>query len=414
MTNTHFTITGAEHFPIGARPNLSPSLPAGFYTIESCMQRGPFFRRIEPMSLPPKLYGDIEVRADRIKTTFAKRRAGTTGVMLSGEKGSGKTLLGRKLAIDCCEAGMPIIVLNKPLAGDALGGMLQTIGSPFVLFIDEFEKVYGKEHQEALLTVLDGVFTLHMLAILTTNDNTRLIDPLMNRPGRIFYRMHYAGLTPEFVREFGEDHLSDKGQIDNLVRLATLTSLNFDQMNALIEEMNRYGESLIEAVQFLNVDVEAGEVNYTIEEVEYEGKSYATRDITRYTISVDLMNGDPKEWSYVVLMRENTEGLNYEQLRLMPEVRHGDEYGRTWDLTRFNREIFHEFRLTGGKGGDKEEEAPPVPSHFPWGVRVVKDCTEAKVLPDGRIEAVFPTCEGKTIRLTLRRPWSSVERKRLL
>lgn len=390
-TNTNFSVRGSQFFPIGQHPRIEPTLPPAFYTIEICPERGPHFSLIEPMTLPPKLYGDIAMRADRIKNTFASRKRGTTGVMLSGEKGSGKTLLGRKLAIDCCDAGMPVIVLNKPLAGDLLGHMLQSIGSPFVLFIDEFEKIYAKEHQEAMLTVLDGVFTLHMLAILTTNDETRLIDPLLNRPGRVFYRMHYAGLTPEFVREFATDHMRDATQVEELVRLAGLISLNFDQMSAIIEEMNRYGEKLIDAIQFLNVEIDTGEVRFSIEGAEFKGRAYEIRDVTTFSFVVDLFDGDPEEHTIVCLMHENAEGLTYKQLRLRQDIRLGVDYGRSYD-SRFSRDKFH----------DLNEE---VPSHYPVGHLVVQNCKEAKARPDGLIEARFPTRAGDEITLLLRRPW---------
>jgi hypothetical protein len=391
VSTTSFSINGSEHFPIGA-PNIAPSLPAAFYTIEICMQRGPFFKRIEPMTLPPKLYGDVLDRAERIKRTFSTRKRGTTGVMLSGEKGSGKTLLGRKLAIDCVAAGMPVIVLNKPLAGDMLGNMLQTIGSPFVLFIDEFEKVYAKEHQEAMLTVLDGVFTLHMLAILTTNDDTRLVDPLLNRPGRIFYRLHYAGLTPDFVREFATDHVKDATQVDELVRLASLTSLNFDQLAALVEEMNRYGETMIEAIQFLNVDLDVGPVRYSVEGARYRGVNYSARECLTYQFEVNLFDGDPDEWGALSLFVENVGRATYKELLSNGHVRLGVDYGRCFD-TRFSHDKYHSC---------VEDEGP---SHHPYGLRVMQACKEAKPTADGLIEATFPTSDGTDVTLLLRRPF---------
>jgi len=389
---TSFSINGADHWPIGA-PSIAPSLPPAFYTIEVDMQRGPFFKRIDPMTLPPKLYGDVPVKAERILTTFKSRKRGTTGVMLSGEKGSGKTLLGRKLAIECCANGMPVIVLNKPMAGDMLGSILQTIGSPFVLFIDEFEKVYAKEHQEAMLTVLDGVFTLHMLAILTTNDESRLIDPLLNRPGRVFYRMHYAGLTPEFVREFATDHVKDATQVGELVRLASLTSLNFDQMSALIEEMNRYDEKLIDAMQFLNVDLDVGEVRYTIEGAKFQGVTYATRECLTFTFEANLFDGDD-DWNPVVLLAANTSGKSYKEMRGDVLIRHAVDYARSYD-NRFSIEKFN------------QGECAEIPSHHPILVFTIKECKSAKTTSDGLIEATFPTRGGGEITLTLRRPYKT-------
>ena len=207
-----------------------------------------------------------------------------TGVLLSGEKGSGKTLLGKKLAVDLLTRNnQPIITVDFGVSGQMFASFLQRIGQPITLFFDEFEKIYNEESQNGLLSLLDGVYPVKMLAILTTNDNSRLSQPLLNRPGRIFYKIDYNGLDFSFVKDYVEENLANKENVNDFLRLATMVELNFDQMKALVEEMNRYDETVLEAVQMLNVDMESDYATFDLKALVLDGKNIsADRFATTY------------------------------------------------------------------------------------------------------------------------------------
>ena len=74
----------------GATQTLN-RLPTAIYVV-SVDQNGNFFLKEEDegFSLPPKLYGDTAKRAERIINTYLDRDNRSTGVLLSGHKGSGK------------------------------------------------------------------------------------------------------------------------------------------------------------------------------------------------------------------------------------------------------------------------------------------------------------------------------------
>jgi len=226
---------------------------------------------VEPFTLPDKIYGNLTKRADRIRETFLDRD-NSTGVLLLGEKGSGKTLLGKQVAIDLYENhNQPCIIVNKPLSGDALGTFLQRLNRPVTVFLDEFEKVYDKNDQEAMLTVLDGVYPMKLMAILTANSSERMIAPLRDRPGRVFYSITYTGLEYQFVVDYAKENLKDQSQMDEISRLAAMTELNFDQLQALIEEMNRFDESVLDAIQYLNISLQSDEQAYTVKALTVDG-----------------------------------------------------------------------------------------------------------------------------------------------
>ena len=232
--------------------DVHPKLPPGTYII---VMPGPgmfAFDEVESFKLPKKLYGDTTANADRILRTFADRPNGT-GVMLNGEKGSGKTLLAKTLAIKAAKMGVPTILINAEWHGDGFNKLIQSIDQPAILIFDEFEKVYESETQEEILTLLDGVFPTKKLFVFTCNDKWKVNQHMRNRPGRVFYYLEYKGLGVEFVREYCEDNLNNKDHIDGVCILSHLYDhFNFDMLTAIVEEMNRYNENAQDATRILN------------------------------------------------------------------------------------------------------------------------------------------------------------------
>jgi hypothetical protein len=80
---------------------------------------------------------------------------------------------------------------------------------------------------------------------------------MRNRPGRIYYMIDFKGLAESFIREYCEDNLENKQHIDKICSIASLFhQFNFDMLKALVEEMNRYGESPQDALRMLNASPE--------------------------------------------------------------------------------------------------------------------------------------------------------------
>jgi hypothetical protein len=225
------------------------ALPSGTYTLKKDLS-GFYFEQIDNFELPKKVYGDLTRNRDRILNTFLDR-SNATGVMLAGEKGSGKTLLGKALSIEAAAThDIPTIVLNTPFCGDEFNTLVQEMHQPALFFFDEFEKVYSEDAQEAILTLLDGVYPTKKLFIITTNDKWKVDRHMRNRPGRIFYMLDFAGLDREFIREYAEDNLDNKAHVNSVMVVASLFSeFNFDMLKALVEEMNRYKETAQDAMR---------------------------------------------------------------------------------------------------------------------------------------------------------------------
>lgn len=249
-SGTSFRVTSKESM------DLHEVLPAGNYTIAQDPFGNFSLVQIDSFELPSKLYGKTARHTERIINTFLERSP-STGVMLNGEKGSGKSLLAKNISAELATQGVPTIVINHPWTGDGFFKLIQDIDQPCVVLFDEFEKVYDREGQESILTLLDGVFGSKKLYIITCNDKWRVDQNMRNRPGRIFYMIDFKGLDASFVTEYCQDNLINKSHISQITGISGLfTEFNFDMLKALVEEMNRYGESPQEALEMLNAKPE--------------------------------------------------------------------------------------------------------------------------------------------------------------
>lgn len=253
--------------------DITEHLPGGNYTISKDAMSGQLFlEHIDNFNVPSKIYGDCLRHTDRVVRTFLDR-PNATGVMLTGEKGAGKTLLTKNVCMKLAEMNIPTIVINAPWCGDTFNSFIQSIEQPCAILFDEFEKVYDRDDQEKILTLLDGVFPSKKLFLLTSNDKWRVDFHMRNRPGRIFYMLDFKGVDASFIREYCNDNLNAKEHIERIVNISTMfKEFNFDMLKALVEEMNRYNETPQQALTMLNAKPEFdGETKYEIK-ILHEGK----------------------------------------------------------------------------------------------------------------------------------------------
>jgi len=242
-----------------ARMDVRDRLPAGCYTVCKNPLSGEYFlEEGEQFILPKKLYGKTERHSARVLKTFENRQPGTqVGVFLSGTKGSGKTLLAKHIAQ---KSGLPVIVVNAAYTDDRFMRTMQGIEQEAVILFDEFEKVYNEEDQEAILTLFDGVYTVRdKLMIITCNDKYKVKGFFHNRPSRLRYAIGFESLEKEFVEEYCADQLRDKSYADKITMLCTVCDeFNFDMLQTLVDELNRYGGDFEDTLDILNVKPATG------------------------------------------------------------------------------------------------------------------------------------------------------------
>lgn len=267
-------------------------LPVATYTVKFNDMTGEFFlETIADFEIPSKIYGKSNTHANRILQTFESRPL-QTGVLLSGIKGAGKTLLAKQVSVMAVQRGYPTIVINKPWTGDEFNSFVQSITTPAVIIFDEFEKVYDWHEQRKILTLFDGVFSTKKLFVVTTNDHREVSEFMTNRPGRMYYNLKFDTLGIDFIEEYLNDKLDNKTRIPEILKYAQVFNFfNFDMLVAAVEEMNRYNESLSDVLQVLNITPEnrtsdTYTVSTVVNGIEYEiEKSFSGFNPSRFEYS---------------------------------------------------------------------------------------------------------------------------------
>ena len=228
-------------------------LPAKTYTVAKSIA-GYYLKVIEDFTLPSKIYGNVAKKAQRIISTFNDRKH-STGVLLKGLKGSGKTMLSKMISVELLKLGKPTIVINNGYSDSDFLKFLQDIDTETVILFDEFEKNYSRQDMEKLLTLLDGTMDSKKLFLFTVNSDY-LIDAMRNRPNRIFYNISFGGLSENEVVAYCEDALLDKSLIQHVVATSKIYDpFNFDMLKSLVEEMNRYKCSVKDALEWLSFEL---------------------------------------------------------------------------------------------------------------------------------------------------------------
>lgn len=234
----------------------SESIPAGHYKHHFDGDTGRnYIERIDtPSPANHKVYGDYTNRIERIITRLNHNPNKNTGVLLSGHKGTGKSIFLQQLAVKGLSLDLPIIHITMCTPG--LAHYISTIKQQCIIIMDEFEKTFPtKEQQNTLLTILDGsTHSTNHLYVLAINDLDKMSDFFIDRPGRVHYHFKSSFLTIEQIREYLQDNLNEKAKerFDEVVGYTLCINCTYDILNAVVYEVNA-GTSIEEIKNSLNV-----------------------------------------------------------------------------------------------------------------------------------------------------------------
>lgn len=259
---------------------IHENLPLGVYQLTKRLDGEYDLIKIKDLSLPNKLYGDLSIVDKWIKSfnTFDKN----LGILLSGLKGSGKTIYAKKFCID---SKRPVILINEPISGEGFNRILsakELNGS--VIFIDEYEKIYNdRDKENLLLSILDGQVDNHLAFVLTVNESSLVSSNIINRPGRIKYLKSFGSLDFDTIDQVIQDRLDNQKHKDDLVSsLKKLDFITYDILNTIIDEINIFDEPASICCKNLNLSRE--DVYVKVSE-EIDGISYDTNVITKILFS---------------------------------------------------------------------------------------------------------------------------------
>ena len=239
-------------------------LPPKIYTVQYDQMVG-FYLAItkDELELPPKIYGNTPNRVEKCISTYKQRNA-STGILLTGDKGTGKTLLMSLLANKVIsELNLPVILIKDAFAGSKFVSFIETIGECALVF-DEFGKMYNSNDrhmnendvpQTALLSLMDGVDKTKRLFVLTENSELDINEFMLNRPSRIYYHFKYKKLDESSITGYCEDNDVSKEIIKEIIELSRRTRIfSFDMLQAIVEEHLRFNSSIDELTLDLNID----------------------------------------------------------------------------------------------------------------------------------------------------------------
>lgn len=231
-------------------------LPVATYAIDFSKMTGYSLRQVAPLTQGEEtVYGSHVQRVNRIIRAY-RAMGRSLGVILSGDKGMGKSLMLRMLSQQAREQlDLPTILVQHATPG--LAAFLDDLGEVAVVF-DEFEKIFPSngedEAQNQFLTLFDGISTTKRLYVLSVNNLGKVNDFMQNRPGRFHYHMRFAYPEPEIVATYLRDQVPGiaDAQVDEVVEFSRKYDLNFDHLRAIAFEL-RLGERFDQVIGDLNI-----------------------------------------------------------------------------------------------------------------------------------------------------------------
>lgn len=273
---------------------LLTSLPAQTYLVNFDKHSGFFLTKYMDITVSEKMYGVHNAKLTKVMAAFNSFER-NLGVILSGDKGIGKSSFAKLLAVECIRTGIPVIVVNTYIPGIAeyLASFDQTV---MVLF-DEFDKTFkvsnnGVDAQAEMLTLFDGLAQGKKMFVVTCNSLTGLNDFLVNRPGRFHYHFRFGYPTAEDIREYLSDKVNKEfhSEINKVVSFSRKIDLNYDCLRAIAFELNT-GISFKEAILDLNIvrDNHNYSNNYICKLYLNNGEIWEKRD------SIDMFSENKEE-----------------------------------------------------------------------------------------------------------------------
>lgn len=232
-------------------------IPAGTYVL--CFEKlSGFFLRAKPdMQIKEKVYGQHINKINKVMSSFDRFNR-NLGIILSGDKGIGKSMFARMLSVECIKKDMPVIIVDTFIPN--IASYIETIDQEVMILFDEFDKTFAKgnndgdDPQATMLSLFDGTSNGKKMFVVTCNSLNLLNDFLVNRPGRFHYHLRFEYPSASEIRVYLQDKIPEEyyDQIDAVISFSRKVDLNYDCLRSIAFELSS-GIPFAEAIQDLNI-----------------------------------------------------------------------------------------------------------------------------------------------------------------
>lgn len=209
--------------------------------------------------VPARIFGRAEQYANMIVQDFVNRPETTTGAIMDGLKGNGKSMTCELIANKAIKRDIPVILVDEAFGHEILLSVAR-LCAPCVLMFDEFGKVYSESRKETneregLLPLFSDSSLKQVLFLITSNTKEELNQYILDRPGRFKYRIEFGGMTMSEVVTVLDD-FNLKPEIRKYIEIyCAIKKMSYD----MIKTMAKYAEGchtredLIDMFTVLNV-----------------------------------------------------------------------------------------------------------------------------------------------------------------
>lgn len=237
--------------------NIKDNLPQGIWKVAFNPLSGFYLtKQLTEVNIPKQIFGSSKKQLDLITSRF-ERDNKSMGVLLTGDKGTGKTLLSTLLIKHYQDLGYPVILVDNAYS-NVINGMVDFISqiSNAVFIFDEFEKVFDTDDQQVLLNFFDDKTNSNRLSIAISNSRS-ISEFMLSRPSRFFYHFEYKKLDDETIKEVATFNGLNDSVANQLVLVKEKSYFfGFDILLSIIDEIKfRESHNVDAIIETMNIDV---------------------------------------------------------------------------------------------------------------------------------------------------------------
>ena len=232
---------------------INGCLEPGNYTLRFNGFGSFYLQRAPAFSLPSKIYDISKDDRDIIINRFNTSER-NMGVLLTGKKGFGKTIDAKLI---CRDLNIPVIIITDKIpAGFDFKTFINSIKQDFILFVDEFDKIFqsnatpeaeeveeeprdNKNHNQiSFLNLMDGSYSGENKILFLFTTNTNVNQYLINRPSRIKFIKQYDQFPMEIAEMVCDDLLKNKKFKKDIMESIYEKYLSIDTIISIVNDVN--------------------------------------------------------------------------------------------------------------------------------------------------------------------------------